>query len=565
VGLGFGIDVRAEFLLKTLASTWDLMCKKYARNPKLLYNSSNEFMLRKSCLLLGLSIFVFVLTACSKGDRNIPATTVGAYPVDTTFQEFYKYLGGQDVLGAAISPVFVKNGKTYQFTDAALMVYDPTAPADQRFRLASLGLEMGVEEPAIQPPIQHDLQYVDGHIIYPDFLAMYNQLKAGQFTGRPLGEVHYNAEKKRFEQYFEKVGFYRSEDDPNVHLLAYGAWKCDLNCRSQAPMNSIIDVPKLAQNAEPEVITKFGVFFPFISRLSPDQYLAYGGPCCNVYFPFISNATPGLATFREATSRLANGLTGPALTDPFISEDGTLEQIFLYAAATASPDKPDQLALTPISKKLGMIPDPLEGPSHDPLMVFHAIKGNQGYNIPSYFLHFLELYGGLEVSGPPITRFTSINNAVYRQCFENLCLEENRNTPQGLNIHPTALGTLYKNLFFPEVATKAAETTAGPQVSFQVWKSLPVVASGKSQEIGVLIQEDNMPLPNVEPYLILTSPDGKQKTYSLPPTSADGQSHLTLPAITGSNGTLVPFQVCIARLTGEKFCVKDSFIIWNNQ
>ncbi len=335
-------------------------------------------MLRKSCLLLGLSIFVFVLTACSKGDRNIPATTVGAYPVDTTFQEFYKHLGGQDVLGAAISPVFVKNDKTYQFTDAALMVYDPKAAADERFRLASLGLEMGVEEAAIQPPIQHDLKFVGGHIIYPDFLPMYNSLEFGQFTGRPLGEVHYNAEKKRYEQYFEKVGFYRSEDDPNVHLLAYGAWKCDLNCRSLAPMNSIIDVPKLAQNAEPELVTKFGIYFPFISRFPPNQDLANGTLCCNIYIPYLSNAMPGLAAFREATSRLANGLTGPALTDPFSTEDGTLEQIFLYAAATARPDKPDQLVLTPISKKLGIIPDPLEGPSHDPLMVFHATQGNQG-------------------------------------------------------------------------------------------------------------------------------------------------------------------------------------------
>ena len=530
----------------------------------MLYNSSNEFMLRKSCLLLGLSIFVFVLTACSKGDRNIPATTVGAYPVDTTFQVFYKYLGGQDVLGAAISPVFVKNDKTYQFTDAALMVYDPKAPADERFRLASLGLEMGVEEPAIQPPIQHDLQFVDGHIVFPDFLPMYNRLESGQFTGRPLGEVHYNAEKKRFEQYFEKVGFYRSEDDPNVHLLAYGAWKCDLNCRSLAPMNSIIDVPKLAQNAEPEVNTIFGLYFPFISRLSPNQNLVTGAPCCSVYFPYISNALPGLAAFREATNRLANGLTGPALTDPFITADGTLEQIFLYVAATASPDKPEQLALTPIPKKLGIIPDPLEGRSRDPLMVFYAIQGDHGYNIPSYFAHFLELYGGLEVSGAPITKLTAVNDVVYRQCFTNLCLEENRNTPQGLSIHPTALGNLYKNLFFPEVATKAAETSAGRQVSFQVWKSLPMVPSGMSQEIGVLIQEDSAPLANVEPYLMLTFPDGKQKTYSLPPTGADGQSHLTLPPVTGSNGTIVPFQVCIARLTGEKFCVKDSFIIWNN-
>lgn len=197
-------------------------------------------------------------------------------------------------------------------------------------------------------------------------------------------------------------------------------------------------------------------------------------------------------------------------------------------------------------------------------MVFYPVKGEKGYNIPTYFMHFLKLYGGLEVSGAPITRLTAVNEAIYRQCFINLCLEENRNTPQGLSIHPTALGTAYKNLFFPEIPSKSPETPAGKQVSLQVWKTFPMVSSDKSQEIGVQIQEDNAPLANVEPYLILTLPDGKQKTFSLPPTGEDGQSRLTLPPVSASSGTIVPFQVCIARLTGEKFCVKDSFIIWKN-
>jgi hypothetical protein len=540
------------------------VCKKHARNQKLFYNLVNEFMLRKICWRLGLLIFVFIITACSKGGGDHLATPVGGYPVDPTFQGFYKFLGGQDVLGAAISPAFVKNDNTYQFTDSALMVYDPKAPASEHFRLASLGLEMGVEEPAVQPPIQKELVYVDGHIIYPDFLAMYNQLDDGKYVGRPLAEVRYNADKKRYEQYFEKVGFYRSEEDPTVHLLAYGDWKCDMNCRSSAPLNSIIDVPKLSQNTEPEIITTFGLYFPFISRLSPNQSLLTGSICCNLFFPYLSSSMPGLAAFREATNRLPNGLTGPALTDPFITTEGKLMQIFLYAAATASPEKPGQVAFVPVPKKLGTIPDPLEGRSKDPMMFFYPVEGEKGYNIPPYFVHFLELYGGLDVSGAPITRFSAVNDAIYRQCFVNLCLEENRNTSQGVSIHPTALGTAYKNLFFPEIPSTTPEVSAGPQVSFQVWKTSPMVSSDKSQEIGVQILENNTPLSNVEPYLMLTLPDGKQKTFSLPPTGENGQSRLTLPPVPASSGTYVPFQVCIARMTGEKFCVKDSFIIWNN-
>lgn len=98
----------------------------------------------------------------------------------------------------------------------------------------------------------------------------------------------------------------------------------------------------------------------------------------------------------------------------------------------------------------------------------------------------------------------------------------------------------------------------------QVWESYPMVSSDQSQEIGVSIFLDNLPLKNVEPDLIVTLPDGREKTYYLYPTGVDGQARMILEPINAANGTLIPYQICVYNLNQEKFCVRDSFLIWQN-
>ncbi len=99
----------------------------------------------------------------------------------------------------------------------------------------------------------------------------------------------------------------------------------------------------------------------------------------------------------------------------------------------------------------------------------------------------------------------------------------------------------------------------------RVWKSYPMLSPDQSQEIGVSVMENNAPLSDLEPYLIITFPDGQVKTYYMDLTAEDGSSRYQLDPIDAPNGTLIPFQVCIQDLNNEKYCVKDSFMVWRNQ
>ena len=49
------------------------------------------------------------------------------------------------------------------------MVHDPHGATRPKQRLAPIGREMGIAEPAVPRPEGHDVHYVEGHIIYDAF------------------------------------------------------------------------------------------------------------------------------------------------------------------------------------------------------------------------------------------------------------------------------------------------------------------------------------------------------------------------------------------------------------
>ena len=65
------------------------------------------------------------------------------------------------------------------------------------------------------------------------------------------------------------------------------------------------------------------------------------------------------------------------------------------------------------------------------------------------------------------------------------------------------------------------------------------------------------------PELDVFLPDGTQWLLSMPATGENGETRQKLDRIQAENGTLIPYQVCITPAGQPKFCVKDSFIIWN--
>lgn len=84
----------------------------------------------------------------------------------------------------------------------------------------------------------------------------------------------------------------------------------------------------------------------------------------------------------------------------------------------------------------------------------------------------------------------------------------------------------------------------------------------QKQEIGVVVYENGQALSGIEPDLIVYLPDGRRKTLFMFATDQAGQTSLTLDPIEGENSEIVEYEVCIRRMGAEKFCVRDSFVIW---
>lgn len=102
-------------------------------------------------------------------------------------------------------------------------------------------------------------------------------------------------------------------------------------------------------------------------------------------------------------------------------------------------------------------------------------------------------------------------------------------------------------------------------VQLQVWENRLFVASDESLEVYVAVYEQDRPLQNREPVLLLTLPDGKRKTYHFPPTNEDGQTMLVLPPVPAPNGTLISYEVCLRTPGGANRCIGENYLIWDNQ
>jgi hypothetical protein len=509
-------------------------------------------MTQKIVFLLAIVAVFFFSSACGSTRSDADPVQPDFYQVDPIFREFYDLIGGKETLGPAISPVFDDQNANYQYTEAALMVHEPRSSGQPALRLAPLGLEMGIAEPPVPDPEQPGMRYINGHIIYEAFLPMYEKLGGARYVGKPITEVHFNPNKGRYEQYFENLGFYQLEQDPpgDVHMLAYGVWKCDSRCRQRDLGAGTLELP-------------FSVGKPF----------------------------------RDAAARLGPDFTGFAISEVYQTPDNYSEQIFENLVLVMAPDRTGRVYLRPITASLGIRPDkPIDRNADREGFYFVPVQGDKGYFVYQKFMDYIAQHGGLDASGEPINEFAQVDDRKSRQCFTNLCLEEYRSPSGSFTIRPVPNGYIYKDLPLQPVgpmgesAGSDAEVSTTPasqqnipslpassptevafsaseaqEVVMRVWETYPLLAPDQNQEIGVSISENNVPLSNLEPYLAITLPTDETKTYYMDLTGEDGVSRYMLDPINAPNGTLIPYQVCVLDLNNEKYCVRDSFMIWQNQ
>ncbi len=435
------------------------------------------------------------------------------FPVDAIFQSFYSFLGGREILGPAISPLEELGDVKRQYVEAGMMVFNPNAIGSERYQLSPLGLDFGVATPGMHSASDGEARIIDGHVIFSKFIPMYDKLGGARFVGRPITEARYDPENGRFLQYFENLGFYILDSDKteSIRLLAYGASSCDQTCRYKSPPESII-------------IRKPLLTEPFASMVD------------SMGLPFV----------------------GRTLTDPTYAYDGKSEIIFENLVLVEDGANPHGVLVKSIVKMLGFQAKPLEANQNDPLMVFYPIDGDKGYNVPVYFDSYLRSHGGLEVSGLPISGVYQLRTGGFRQCFENLCLDFEPDSPEDTRLKPASLGVAYKKAFF----SRGGISLSLDNIQIYVWERNPVVISSDPQEIFVAILEHNKPLKNREPILTLILPDGAQETYRFPPTNDRGQTSLKVPSVSAPNGTLIAYQVCLPGAGEESQCVGDNYMIW---
>lgn len=456
----------------------------------------------KHTAIRNLSFLLILLSlSCSSNTAN-PTPARGTYPLHASFRAFYEQLGGLSRLGPPISPLIERAEKQYQYTTAVLMEYDRKSGMVQ---LSPLGREFGFRSGSNAIPK-----------IYPPFEKTYAEMGGAKVIGQPLSEVHYNERLRRYEQYFERAGFYILEGDASqtVYLLSYGAWKCHRSCSFSVPENSRIDLPTVKAAPMIAFVYRYGVEF-----------------------------------------------SGFALSEPYLAADGLVEQIYENLVLTFNPEHPEQVDLRPLPRLVGIPNDPLEPPQSLPDYEWVSVEQEQGFLVPKRFWEYLQLHGGVEVSGLPQTRVHSLGEGRERQCFVKLCVEDQIN-PYGIQVVGLSkLGEEYRKKKTQELENLeiALDFT---KITLRSWESQPIVPPDREQEIGVSIHTGEQPISGITPELILTYPDGREEVINMPPTNQEGKTQLKLSPIQAENGTLIPYRVCVQDRRGQRFCVRDSFLIW---
>jgi hypothetical protein len=441
----------------------------------------------------------------------------GTFPVDPLFADFYNVFGGEEMLGPGISPVSTIEGKTRQFIEAGLLVFDPSGAKSSRFSLAPLGLELGVSEGKLLGKAYTTGRIINGYLVIGEFLDEYERLGGARFVGKPISEAYYKPEKRRIEQYFENLGFYKLDDETKIRLIPYGAYACDRNCRTLEPSAGI----------------------PIRQPILPDPFL---NKIIELGLPFV----------------------GKPLTGLHFSPDGRQEVIFENLVLVADSESPEEVYLRPIASSDLSLSQKLTNPINSTLSVFFEIEEGMGYNVPRYFIEYLDLNGSMQVAGDPISEVFSPEPGIYWQCFTNLCLQFNINADEDQKLSPVPLGEDYKEKDFESV--RDFEVSQGlDALDLKVWEENTFISSDGFQEIHVALFEDGVPLKHFEPVLIVTMPDGSQRTAYFQPSDEKGRTSIKLSPIEAPSGTLIAYKICIFRMQGEPHCVGDNYLIWNSE
>jgi hypothetical protein len=474
---------------------------------------------------------VWAMAACSLTDINKPEESQ-MFSIDPVFRIFIRNIGGQKIIGPAISSVLDYGDKKTQFFEKGMLIFDPNASPVGMVQFWPVGMELQVEEPPIETPgfIEDGALFINGHYISPDFARFFNQIGGLPVTGNPLTEMRYNPSYQRYEQFFENVGMYQgNSNNADVNLLSYGSWMCAKKCGPGLDGSGILDVG-------------LPILEPYLSEINKTGRDFIGYPLdCKIDAP------------DQSSSEI---------------------KVFKNLVMTSDPQTSGSMKYLPLPELIGI---QKEAPSpqvfEDRAVFVPTTNDGEGFNVPTPLMEYLERHGGLGVSGLPIERFQEYGKG-FRQCFEHLCLTHQPETVPWLQTQPEALGYFFIRLH-PECMKSKLQKFEGAdqalsegnpsEIRINSWEEYPYISPGYAQTIHVLLKDEvNRPLAGYEAELVVKVPDNSGDiTIKFPPTDGSGQTQVEVPILVLPSGILVPYQVCVVN-DNEEICADDDYVIWEN-
>lgn len=442
---------------------------------------------------------------------------MGTYPLERTFRDFYRELGGAAVLGPAIIEGFEWEGRTCQYTEKALLCFNPEEETASRYSLLALGSYLNLGELQISAGEAHQYE------VYKEFRNLYKSLGGEKNVGRPLTPVRFNPLEERLEQYFDHVGFYRLiEDSPGqAHLLAYGVFICGKGCSYPASRGSAI-----ASNPSQ-------VEMPFLDTIARmDNPAAFGAP----------------------------------LTIPYQLENGQIQQVYDNAVFIGNSLPVETVRLLNIPVLLGypVTPPVPQSGNSKPGLVFYNVDGANGYQVPTVFDQFIIGHGGREFSGDPIGEFYESGES-YRQCFQNYCLEYQTAADNDKKVQMLPIGEEYLRVSgLPESYVVRFQINEA-SVALQTTSQFPMLSRSSDQTIQIFAtrRQDGQPVPDVDFTITLNWPDGSRQEIITTPTDLWGATQVGIPTKADlPRGKVITYQACLNQSTGEGLCVNGHYLIW---
>jgi len=439
-------------------------------------------------------------------------------PIALEFSAFWEEAGGLATFGPPLEPAGRRGGVLTQTFLAVQLTYHPD-DRDQPIRLAPLGVELGLAEPATPPIDGQSGQYFPetGHTLYTGFAPLFGALGGLKVVGAPVSEVRFQS--GRITQYFENLAMVRPE------------------------------------NASPSDVR----LLPLGLAFQPGES-AFGIEVDQVVLPGVVRERP----FAQALERHGGeAVLGQPLSDPFVAEDGDLEQVYERAVVHAERAGSRAVHFRPAGLEFWSLTPPVP----ESREVGAVYVKDTGHNILYAFADFYREHDGAALLGDPLEE-VRVEGTGLAQRFENGELVYRYDLPPELAVQLAPIGQRYLTAHptpSPSVASQPTATvtaeaprtsSSGAAIRLEVSLARSVVHPDGAQQISVRVtSSDGKPIEGIRPRLAWYGVRSTG-TQLMPASGREGRTSLPL-TINGAR----PFEIITLVVNVQRDADKGSAVV----